>query len=136
MLIVFIYTNWCPTRLQYQMMFVSFTSNTTGVTCGAGTANPSGVHECTPCCLRGSCSSIFSFMRCGSLFVLLLFFFCLFCFDLRFWLPLCIFENEINFDETTIRFNLVVQQKLPKKIIVLNWFTMKCIDGYRTGEML
>ena len=25
--------------------------------------------------LRGSCSSIFSFMRCGSLFVLLLFFF-------------------------------------------------------------
>jgi len=30
MLFVFIYTYWCPTRLQYQMMFVSFNSNTTG----------------------------------------------------------------------------------------------------------
>ena len=30
------------------MMFVSFNSNTTGVTCGAGTANPSGASEFTP----------------------------------------------------------------------------------------
>ena len=75
MLIVFIYAYWCPTQFPYQMMFVSFNSTTTGVTCGAGTANPSGAHECTAGFLRGSCSSIFSFLRCGSLFVLLLFFF-------------------------------------------------------------
>ena len=31
MLFVFIYVYWCPTRFQYQMMFVSFYSNTTGV---------------------------------------------------------------------------------------------------------
>ena len=48
MLIVFIYAYWCPTQFPYQMMFVSFNSTTTGVTCGAGTANPSGAHECTP----------------------------------------------------------------------------------------
>jgi hypothetical protein len=29
----------------YQMMFVSFNSNTVGVTCGAGSANPSGTPE-------------------------------------------------------------------------------------------
>jgi hypothetical protein len=28
-----------------QMMFVSFNSNTTGITSGAGTANPSGAQE-------------------------------------------------------------------------------------------
>jgi hypothetical protein len=33
------------TRFPYQMMLVSFTSNTVGVTCGAGTANPSGAQE-------------------------------------------------------------------------------------------
>jgi len=27
------------------MMFVSFNSNTTGVTCGEGTVNPSGAHD-------------------------------------------------------------------------------------------
>jgi type III secretory pathway component EscS len=45
MLYVFIYVHWCPTRFPYQMMFVSFNSNRTGVTCGAGTANPSGAPE-------------------------------------------------------------------------------------------
>jgi hypothetical protein len=44
-------------------------------TCGAVTANPAGAHECTAGYWRGSCCSIFSFMRCGSLFVLLLLFF-------------------------------------------------------------
>jgi len=45
---VFIYVYWCPTRFLYQMMFVSFNSNTTVVTCEAGTANLSGTHEFTP----------------------------------------------------------------------------------------
>jgi hypothetical protein len=40
MLIVFIYAYWCPTQFPYQMMFVSFNNTTTGVTCGACTANP------------------------------------------------------------------------------------------------
>ena len=31
-----------PTRFPYQMIFVSSNSHTTGVTCGAGPANPSG----------------------------------------------------------------------------------------------
>ena len=35
MLFVFIYVYWCPTRFLYQMMFVSFNSNTTSVTCRA-----------------------------------------------------------------------------------------------------
>jgi hypothetical protein len=34
-------------------MFVSFSNTTTGVTCGAGTANPSGAHECTTGFLAG-----------------------------------------------------------------------------------
>ena len=50
---VFIYEYWCPTRFPYQMMFVSYSSNTTGVTCGAGTANPYGVPEFTPGFLVG-----------------------------------------------------------------------------------
>ena len=31
---------WCPTRFPYQMMFMSFFSNTAGVICGTGTVNP------------------------------------------------------------------------------------------------
>jgi hypothetical protein len=119
-LIVFIYACWCPTQFPYQIMFVSFNNTTWCVTCGVGTANLSGANECTP-----------GFWPL----------YCLFYFDLRSWLPFCIFENEINFDETTIRFNSVVKQrifisKMKKKIIVLNWSTMQFIDWYRTGEML
>lgn len=47
MLIVFIYEWWCPTRFPYQIMFLSFSSNTTNVTSGTGTANPSGAQEFT-----------------------------------------------------------------------------------------
>jgi len=36
---VFIYLYWCPTRFSYLMMFLSFSSTTTGITSGAGTAN-------------------------------------------------------------------------------------------------
>ena len=42
MLFVIIYAYWCPARFPYQMMFVSFNSNTTGFACGAGTASPAG----------------------------------------------------------------------------------------------
>ena len=49
MLFVFIYVYLCPTQLQYHMMFVSFKSNTMGVTCWTGTANPSGAPEFTIC---------------------------------------------------------------------------------------
>ena len=45
---VFIYAYLCPTRLPYQMMFVSFNSNTTGVNGVTGTAYPSRLHELTP----------------------------------------------------------------------------------------
>ena len=46
-LFLFIYAYWCATRFPCQMMFVSFNSNTTGVTGGAGIANPSGAPELT-----------------------------------------------------------------------------------------
>jgi len=48
MLFVFINVYWCPTRFQYQMMFVSFNYNTTGISCGTGTAHPSGAPEIIP----------------------------------------------------------------------------------------
>ena len=38
MLFGFIYAYWCPARFPYQMMFVSFNSNTMGVISGAGIA--------------------------------------------------------------------------------------------------
>jgi len=45
MLFVFIYVYWYPTRFPCQMMFVSFNSNTMGVTGGAGITNPSRAPE-------------------------------------------------------------------------------------------
>jgi hypothetical protein len=42
MLFVFIYTYWFPTRFPYQMMLISVNNNTMAVTCGTGTAIPSG----------------------------------------------------------------------------------------------
>ena len=43
------------------MMFLSFSSNTTGVTCGAGTASPSGANKFTPvfCEVRVAPSLVF-----------------------------------------------------------------------------
>jgi hypothetical protein len=35
-------------RFPYQMMFVSFNSNTTDIVCGGGTASSSGAPEFTP----------------------------------------------------------------------------------------
>ena len=45
MLFIFIYVHcvyWCPRRFPYQMKSMSFNSNTTGFTSGAGTVYPSG----------------------------------------------------------------------------------------------
>jgi hypothetical protein len=88
MLFVFIYDMLCPTRFAYQMMFVSLSSNTPGITCGAGTANPSGAREFTTgfievCVAR---SLVFYVMYCRSLFGLLLF-----VVYLRFTVLCCIF---------------------------------------------
>ena len=58
---------------------------------------------------------------------------CIVCFDLRLLITLCIFENEINIDETSCK-TKDFYFKNEKQIIVLNWLTMKFID--RTGEML
>jgi hypothetical protein len=46
--IYIIYAYWYPTRLPYQMMFVSFNTNASGVTRGAGTANHAGAPDITP----------------------------------------------------------------------------------------
>jgi hypothetical protein len=58
MLIVFIFAYWRPTGFPYQKTSVSSNSNTTGVTCGAGTSNPSRAHEFTHSLLCGSSTSI------------------------------------------------------------------------------
>jgi len=58
MIFVFIYGHWCLTLFAFQMMFLSFKSNTTDVTSGEGTANPSR----GPGFYLGSCYPIFSFM--------------------------------------------------------------------------
>ena len=58
------------------MMFVSCNKNTTGITNGAGTANPSGAPEFTPCFSEVGVpqSLVFSVVFCRSLFVHLFFF--------------------------------------------------------------
>jgi hypothetical protein len=58
------------------ILFASFNSKTTGVRCGAGTANPSRTPEYTPRFLRGWCCSVFSFL-CNILWVVVCTFFIL-----------------------------------------------------------
>ena len=73
-LFVFIFVYWCPTLFSYLMMFVSFNSNTTGVTCGTGTDYHSGAPEIF-LGFRGlhvAWSLVFYVMFCRWLFVLLL----------------------------------------------------------------
>ena len=61
--VLFLLSNYMSSsRFLFRMMFVSFDSNTTDVTCGAGTANPSGVPEFIPGVKWGSCCSICSFL--------------------------------------------------------------------------
>ena len=50
------------TRFTFQIMFVSFNSNTTGVTCGAGTSYPCGSYEFTLGFQQGSCCSMLSLL--------------------------------------------------------------------------
>ena len=74
LLFVFIYIYLCPTRFPYQTTFVSFNSNTTGVTCGTGTDYHSGAPEIF-LGFRGlhvAWSLVFYVMFCRWLFVLLL----------------------------------------------------------------
>ena len=66
MLYVSIYIYWFLTRFQCQMMFASFKTNTTGVTRGSGTVNPSGAAE-----FSGIRSLVFCVVFCRELFVLL-----------------------------------------------------------------
>ena len=42
------YAYWFPRRYSYQIMFMSFKSNTTGITSEAGIVNPYGAHEFIP----------------------------------------------------------------------------------------
>jgi len=100
MIFVFIYVYWCPTRFPYPMMFVSSNSNMTGITCGAGTANPFGSPEFTPGLsgvrVTGIRSLVFCVMFCRSLLVLLSFFFwsiCCLSFDLRLLIDALVSSN-------------------------------------------
>ena len=53
MLFVFINVFLCNSLFSYPKIFVTFNSNATGVTCGAGTAFPSGAHMFIPWILEG-----------------------------------------------------------------------------------
>ena len=80
MLFIFIYWYYCQTRFPYQMMFVSFNTNTTGVTCGSETSD---IFRGTRC----SCCSTFSFL-CSVLWVV--------CLSLcTFSLAYCVFSSSI-----------------------------------------
>ena len=62
MLFVFTYVYWGSTRFTYQMIFMSFKSNTTGVISEAGITNPSEAPEFTPGFNSGVALSILSFL--------------------------------------------------------------------------
>jgi hypothetical protein len=47
-LIVYIFVYWCLTRFPYQMIFMSFNSNTTSATGVVGAVCPSEAHEFNP----------------------------------------------------------------------------------------
>ena len=82
-------SKYCLLLPKYNAIMRYFPTFRTDATIGAGSAYPSGAHQCTPGFQWGSCYSIFSFMCmfCRLLFVLLSFFFqplcCLSFFDLR-----------------------------------------------------
>ena len=70
MLFVFLYVYWCPTRFTYQLVIMSFNSNTTGVTCGAGTASFPEHTSSTliSSCVRVAQTSVFCLLSCQQLF--------------------------------------------------------------------
>ena len=96
MLFVFNYVYWCPTRFPFEMTFVSFYSNTTGVTSGSWTVNPSGAPEFTPGFnrVRVVRSLGFCVVFSGSLFIPL-FIHCVVCLSsiYGFWLPRCYLQT-------------------------------------------
>ena len=62
LLFVFIYVYCSSKRFLYQMMFVSFDRNMTGVTSGARMPKPSVEPEFTPIFLLVLCFSVFIFL--------------------------------------------------------------------------
>ena len=103
---------WCPIRFPWNTMFVSFNSNTTGITSGVASAHsPSGVLEFIPRVFSGCCS-IPSFL-CSDLWItlclLVLFLFtigfdCL-SFELRILITSLISSNDSEFKITRYDFN-------------------------------
>jgi hypothetical protein len=84
MVFVLIYIYWCPTRYPYQVIIASFNRNTTGVTSGEKSSNPSGAPDSTPG---------FSGVRATRSLVLYI------CFvdrRLYFWLLCCLFFFDIR----------------------------------------
>ena len=74
-----IYLYCCQAQFLYQIIFMSFNSNTMGATSGAGTAYHGTVHEFTPILKWGSCCLNLSFM-CS---ILSLFFWSLSCLSFK-----------------------------------------------------
>jgi hypothetical protein len=70
MLFLLIYLYWCPTRFQYQMMFLLYYWKTKTVTSITDISHspPPGAHEFTPCSLYSSYCSIFCFL-CSVLYI-------------------------------------------------------------------
>ena len=77
---------WCPTRLPNQMIFLSFNSNMAGVTCGAGTANPSNEPLFTPGFRCSTRCAIFSFLSSVLSFCLFSFGHCIVYSSFSIWL--------------------------------------------------
>ena len=70
MLFLLIYLYWCPTRFQYQIMFLSYYRKAKNVTSrkDISYSPPRGSHAFTPCSLHSSCCSIFCVM-CSVLYI-------------------------------------------------------------------
>ena len=88
---VCIYVYLCPTRFPYQMMFVLFSRNMTGVTCGVRLLTLSE-HLGSPPVFSGvrvTRSLVLCVVFCRLLFVPLSFFFWLLCCLAFFFWPLC-----------------------------------------------
>ena len=75
LLFVFTYVYWCPKRVPYHMLFVSFNSYTTGATYGAGTVVPFRIIWSYPLFYWGPCHSIFRYMWSGLSTIFFLFFY-------------------------------------------------------------
>ena len=115
-----------PNKTIYRICY--HISNTTGATCGAGSAYPSGAHEITPSFWWGSCCLFFSFLCyvMGTIVCLFVFFIfrhgvvSVFWFFSEFECPSGIFRPSFNalcifFSVKTITYNLTNIQYLCTK---------------------